>query len=257
MIEGARYPDLAGMPVLITGGGSGIGASIALHFAAQGAKVAVLDLNGEALARTREEIRAQTSTEIAAETVDLRDIAAMDAAIADLAARTGPFRALINNAADDTRHPLGKVTPDYWDDRFAVNLRHQFFAAQAVAPAMAAAGGGAIVNLGSISWMTGSPGMIAYTTAKSAIMGLTKSLARELGPLRIRVNSIAPGMIWTEKQIARVRAEDPAKFERYLDRQCLKEHLEPADIARLALWLASNEARRCAGQTFVLDGGVV
>ncbi|RDJ19814.1 SDR family NAD(P)-dependent oxidoreductase [Bosea caraganae] len=257
MIDGASYPDLAGMPVLITGGGSGIGASVALHFAAQGSKVAIVDLNAEALAKTRAEIQAETGMSIEAETVDLRDIAALNAAIESLAARTGAFRALINNAGDDTRHPLDKVTPDYWDDRFAVNLRHQFFAAQAVAPGMAAAGGGAVVNLGSISWMTGSPGMIAYTTAKSAIMGLTKSLARELGAMAIRVNSIAPGMIWTEKQIARVRAEDPAKFERYLERQCLKEHLEPADIARLALWLASNEARHCAGQTFVVDGGVV
>lgn len=256
-LDGARYPDLSGLPVLITGGGSGIGASVAMHFATQGADVAAIDLNGEALARTRDEIRAATNVSIKTVTVDLRDIAALNTTIASLAAKMGAFRALINNAGDDARLPWSDVTPDYWDDRFAVNVRHQFFAAQAVAPAMAAAGGGAIVNLGSISWMFGAAGLIAYTTGKSAIMGLTKSLARELGAMKIRVNSIAPGMIWTEKQIARAKADDPAKFDRYLDRQCIKEHLEPADVARLALWLASNESRHCAGQTFIIDGGVV
>lgn len=254
---GAIYPDLAGLPVLVTGGGSGIGASVALHFAAQGAKVAILERDAEAVARTADEIAAVTGARIEAERVDLRDIAAMKAAIGRLAHRLGPFRALINNAGDDSRLPWDEVSPEYWDDRFAVNVRHQFFAAQAVAPAMAAAGGGTIVNLGSISWMFGAAGLIAYTTAKSAIMGLTKSLARELGALGIRVNSIAPGMIWTQKQIDRASADDPAKLARYLERQCIKEPLEPADVARLALWLSSGEARHCAGQTFILDGGVV
>jgi NAD(P)-dependent dehydrogenase (short-subunit alcohol dehydrogenase family) len=254
---GASYPDLAGMPVLVTGAGSGIGASVARHFADQGARVALLDRNAAALDATRAAILARPGATVETALVDVRDIAALRAAIATLADRLGPFRALINNAGDDTRHPWDDVTPESWDDRFAVNLRHQFFAAQSVAPAMAAAGGGAIVNLGSVSWMFGAAGMIAYTTAKAAIMGLTKSLARELGAMAIRVNSIAPGMIWTDKQIARARAEDPAKFDRYLERQCIKELLEPADIARLALWLASAEARHCAGQTFILDGGVV
>lgn len=254
---GARYPDLAGRPVLVTGGAGGIGASVALHFAAQGAKVAVVDLDRDALARMCAEIRDKTASTVEAEIVDLRDIGALNAAIAALSARTGAFRVLVNNAGDDARLPWDDVTPEYWDDRFAVNVRHQFFAAQAVAPAMAAAGGGAIVNLGSIAWMFGAAGLIAYTTAKSAIMGLTKSLARELGGSGIRVNSIAPGMIWTEKQAARADAEDPEKAGRYLERQCIKEALEPADVARLALWLASDEARRCAGQTFIVDGGVV
>lgn len=254
---GARYPDLEGMPVLVTGGGSGIGASIGLHFAAQGARVALIDLNADTLASTATGIAALTGHAVETAVCDLRDIAALHAAIATLSARTGPFRALINNAGDDARLPWAEVTPEYWDDRFAVNARHQFFAAQAVAPAMARAGGGAVVNLGSISWMFGAAGLIAYTTAKSAIMGLTKSLARELGPLGIRVNSIAPGMIWTDKQIARAKADDPAKFDRYLDRQCIKEHLDAADVARLALWLASAESRRCAGQTYIVDGGVV
>ncbi|MET0604831.1 MAG: SDR family oxidoreductase, partial [Beijerinckiaceae bacterium] len=210
-----------------------------------------------AIENLRSEIRDRCKVEIDAMAVDLRDIPAMQRAIGSIGERLGAIRVLINNAGDDSRLPWDKVNPDYWDDRFAVNVRHQFFAAQAVAPSMAASGGGSIVNLGSISWMFGAAGLIAYTTAKSAIMGLTKSLARELGAMKIRVNSIAPGMIWTEKQIARARADDPAKFQSYLDRQCIKEHLEPADIARMCLWLASSESRHCAGQTYILDGGVV
>lgn len=256
-VSNARYADLEGRPVLVTGAGSGIGSTIARAFAEQGARVAGIDIDPATLDRTRAEIAGATGAAIDTAVVDLRDIAALERAVADLAARTGPFRVLVNNAGDDARLPWDQVTPDYWDDRFAVNVRHQFFAAKAVAPAMAAAGGGSIVNLGSISWMFGAAGLIAYTTGKAAIAGLTKSLARELGGLGIRVNSIAPGMIWTEKQIARARADDPAKFDRYLERQCIKEHLDPGDVARLALWLASDEARRCAGQTFIVDGGVV
>ncbi|MHB2166922.1 SDR family NAD(P)-dependent oxidoreductase [Alsobacter sp. R-9] len=256
-MTGARYPDLAGRAVIVTGGASGIGESITLHFARQGARVALVDIDERAIAAVRAAARDEAGAEIAAERVDLRDIAALRAAVARMAAVTGPFRVLVNNAGNDDRLPWSEVTPEYWDDRFAVNVRHQFFAAQALAPAMAEAGGGAIVNLGSISWMMGAAGLIAYTTAKSAIMGLTKSLARELGPLGIRVNSIAPGMIWTQKQIDRAKADDPAKLARYIERQCVKEPLEPDDVARMALWLASDEARRCSGQTFILDGGVV
>jgi D-xylose 1-dehydrogenase len=245
----ATYPDLKGLPVLITGAASGIGASIAAHFAAQGARLGLIDRDGERL----QTVAAGAAMRVA----DLRDIPALRTAIAELAKETGAFRVLVNNAGDDARHKAEDVTPEYWDDRYAVNLRHQFFAAQAVAPGMARAGGGSIVNLGSISWMFGAPGLIAYTSAKAAVMGLTKSLAREYGPQGIRVNSIAPGMIWTEKQTARAQADDPAKMERYLERQCIKEPLEPADVARLALWLASAESRRASGQTYVLDGGVV
>ena len=256
-MEGARYPDLEGLPVLVTGGGSGIGASIVAHFAGQGARVGALEINPEAAERTRQAVRHESGGEVSFEIVDLKDIAAMRAAVGRLAERLGTFRVLVNNAGDDARHTWREMTPELWDDRFAVNARHQFFVAQAGAPAMGEAGGGSIVNLGSISWMFGAAGVIAYTSAKSTIEGLTKSLARELGTLRIRVNSIAPGWVLTEKQIARAQASDPAKFQAYLDRQCLKEHLEPADIARLALWLASNESRRCTGQTFIVDAGVV
>ncbi|MBN9061993.1 MAG: 3-oxoacyl-ACP reductase [Rhizobiales bacterium 65-9] len=254
---GAIYPDLEGRAVLITGGGSGIGAALVEAFARQKSRVAFIDVNGEAASATAARIARDVGVEPAFRIVDLRDIGAAQAVAAELAKETGAFRALINNAGDDSRHEWRSVTPQLWDERFATNVRHQFFMAQAVAPAMAEAGGGAIINLGSISWMFGAAGLIAYTTGKSAIAGLTKSLARELGPLTIRVNAIAPGMIWTEKQIARAKADDPAKFERYLDRQCIKEHLDAEDVARLALWLASDESRRCAGQTYIVDGGVV
>lgn len=256
-MEGARYPDLNGLPVLVTGGGSGIGASVVAHFAAQGARVGAIEINPEAAARTEEAVRRESGAGIRFEIVDLRDVAAMRGAVARLAGHLGTFRVLVNNAGDDARHAWRDMTPELWDDRFAVNARHQFFVSQAVAPAMGEAGGGSIINLGSISWMFGAAGVIAYTSAKSTVEGLTKSLARELGTLKIRVNSIAPGWVLTEKQIARAEATDPSKFQAYLDRQCLKEHLEPADIARLALWLASNESRRCTGQTFIVDAGVV
>jgi D-xylose 1-dehydrogenase len=257
LMGGAIYPDLAGMPVLITGGASGIGAELTRHFAAQKARVAIVDINPDRLSEMVAQVQGEFGLTIAARVVDLRDIPAMQAAFTALAGEVGTFRALLNNAGDDARLPQDQVTPEYWDDRMAVNLRHQFFAAQALAPGMAEAGGGSIINFGSISWMFGAAGLIAYTTAKSAIMGLTKSLARELGGKNIRVNSIAPGMIWTEKQIARAKADDPAKFQSYLDRQCIKHLLEPADIARLALWLASAESRHASGQTYILDGGVV
>jgi len=252
-MTGATYPDLDGMPVLVTGGGSGIGAAIVAAFVGQGARVGFLEIDTAAAARIVEACDGRAAHRI----VDLRDVAATQAAIGALATEVGAFRGLVNNAGDDARHAWDQVTAEYWDDRFAVNLRHQFFAAQAVAHGMRAAGGGAIVNLGSISWMFGAAGLIAYTTAKAAIAGLTKSLARELGPLGIRVNAIAPGMIWTEKQKARAEADDPGKLARYLERQCLKAPLAPEDVARMALWLVSAESRLCAGQTFVVDGGVV
>ena len=209
-MAGVRYPDLAGLPVLVTGGGSGIGASVVAHFAAQGARVGALEINPEAAERTRNAIRQESGADVSFEIVDLKDIAAMRAAVGRLVDRLGAFRVLVNNAGDDTRHTWREMTPELWDDRFAVNARHQFFVSQAVAPAMGEAGGGSIVNLGSISWMFGAAGVIAYTSAKSTIEGLTKSLARELGTLKIRVNSIAPGWVLTEKQIARAQANDPS-----------------------------------------------
>jgi NAD(P)-dependent dehydrogenase (short-subunit alcohol dehydrogenase family) len=253
----AIYPSLRDRAVLVTGGGSGIGASVVEHFCAQGARVAFLELDPVSAATTASAVEASTGVAPRWRGVDLADIPAAKAAAAELAAETGPFRVLVNNAGNDDRHRLEEITPDYWDDRFAVNLRHQFFMAQAVAGPMAEAGGGSIVNLGSISWMMGAAGVIAYTTAKSAVAGLTKSLARELGPRKIRVNCIAPGWVLTPRQVNRARATAPEKFAQYLERQCLKEHLSPPDIARLALWLASDDSRLATAQTYILDGGVV
>ncbi|MFN3685392.1 SDR family NAD(P)-dependent oxidoreductase [Salinarimonas sp.] len=253
----ARYPSLVGRPVLVTGGGSGIGASLVAHFAEQGARVAFLERDARTAEATAGDIEAETGVRVRHRVVDLVDVAATRAAIADLASETGAFRVLVNNAGNDDRHPVATIEPDYWDERFAVNLRHQFFAAQAVAEPMAAAGGGAIVNLGSISWMMGAAGLVAYTTAKSAVAGLTRSLAREWGTKAIRVNCIAPGWVLTERQVTRAQATAPEKFAAYLDQQCLKEHLAPPDIARMALWLAADDSRLVTSQTFIVDAGVV
>lgn len=250
----ASYPSLAGMPVLVTGGGGGIGAAIVLAFARQQARVAFLDLDAHGADETVAACIAGGCPPPPFELCDLRDIGAAIDATERLAGRTGPFRALINNAGNDTAQPFDAVSVADWDDRVAVNLRHQFFLAQAVAPGMAAAGGGSIVNLGSIAWMIGAPGVPVYATLKSAVSGLTKALARELGNLRIRVNAIAPGWVLTPRQLAKGR-NHPEKFGQYLDRQCLKEHLGPQDVAEAALWLCADESARCSGATFTIDAG--
>lgn len=250
-VDAARYPSLAGRAVLITGGASGIGAEMVAAFAAQGARVAFVDRDAAGGTAVAE------ATGAAFRAVDLTDIAALRAAAAAFAAEGFGFRVLVNNAGNDDRLPLEEVTPEYWDARFAVNLRHQFFAAQAVAPGMAAAGGGAIVNLGSTSWMQKAAGLVCYTTAKAGVEGLTRALARELGERRVRVNSIAPGWVLTARQVDRAKAVYPDKFADYLTRQCLKEFLLPPDVARMALWLAAEDARMVTGQTFIVDGGVV
>jgi NAD(P)-dependent dehydrogenase (short-subunit alcohol dehydrogenase family) len=170
-------------------------------------------------------------------------------------ARWGAVRVLVNNAAHDERHAIEAVTPEYWDDRFAVNLRHQFFAAQAVAPKMAEAGGGSIVNFGSTSWMVGQGGMPAYLSAKAAVAGLTRALARDLGPRGIRVNAVVPGWIMTERQIALWLT--PEGEEELMRRQCLKRKLVPEDIARVVCFLASDESGACTSQSYVVDGGWV
>lgn len=256
-VDAARYPSLAGRAVLITGGGSGIGAELVRAFAGQGARVAFVDLDAAAAEATAEAVASEIGARPHWRPADLRDIRALQAAVGELRAATGPFAALVNNAGNDDRMPAEEVTPDHWDDRFAVNLRHQFFAIQALLPDFDGWGGGAVVNMGSNSWIQGAPGLIAYTTAKSAVQGLTRSLAREFGARRIRVNSIAPGWILTERQVVRAKAVYPEKFASYLDRQCLKEFLLPADVARMALWLTADDSRLVTGQTFVVDGGVV
>jgi NAD(P)-dependent dehydrogenase (short-subunit alcohol dehydrogenase family) len=240
----ARYPDLANASVLITGGAEGIGRAMVEAFLAQDARVGVLDIA---------EISA-SHPNLVAERVDLRDIPAMQAAIARIATRIGPPSVLINNAAHDQRHTFESLTVEEWDERMAVNLRHQLFAAQAVAPAMRATGRGVILNMGSIAWMKGSTNLIAYTTAKSAIDGLTRSLSRELGPDGIRVNAIAPGWVMTERQLR--EHATPEKRANNLAAQALKREIQPGDIADAALFLCSEAARGITGQTLIVDGGV-
>lgn len=256
-VETAHYPSLKDKGVIVTGGGSGIGASLVEHFCAQGCKVGFIERSAEAAERNADEVERTTGNRPAFRVIDLRDIGAMRGAIASLAAEIGAVRVLVNNAGNDDRLPLEDVTPDYWDERFATNLRHQFFAAQAVIDDMAKAGGGSIINMGSISWMMGAAGLIFYTTAKSAVLGLTKSLAREVGERNIRVNSIAAGWVLTERQVERAKRVYQDKFTEYLKVQCLKEHLLPPDIARMALWLAADDSRLVTAQTFVVDAGVV
>jgi NAD(P)-dependent dehydrogenase (short-subunit alcohol dehydrogenase family) len=248
----ATYSDLSGKVVLVTGGGSGIGEAIVRRFAQQKSKVAFIDIkDSQALV---EEVSGQGGT-IRFEHTDLTDIAALRAAIARIREAFGPIQVLINNAAHDERHPTEDVTPEYWDDRIAVNLKHQFFAAQAVLPDMKAAQGGAIVNFGSVSWMVGQGGMAAYTAAKSAVLGLTRSLARDYGPYNIRVNAIAPGWIMTPRQIEKwLTPEGEAEL---MQRQCLKRKLVPDEIAKVTLFMASDEASACTNQQYVVDGGWV
>ncbi|HZV85642.1 MAG TPA: SDR family oxidoreductase [Brevundimonas sp.] len=256
-VEAATYPSLRGRAVLITGGGSGIGAHLVEAFAQQGARVGFIERDAVAAEATAEAVAAATGLRPTFTIADLTDIAATREAIASLSGRCGAFRVLVNNAGNDDRLRVEDVTPDYWDERFAVNLRHQFFAAQMVIGPMAEAGGGSIVNMGSNSWMQGAPGLICYTTAKSAVQGLTKSLARELGDRRIRVNAVLPGWILTERQVNRAKAIYPDKFADYLTRQCLKEFLLPPDVARMVLWLAADDARLVTAQSFIIDAGVV
>ena len=248
----ATYPSLKNRVVLVTGGGSGIGEEIVRQFARQGSRVAFLDINVKASESLVRALATEGRTAVFRE-CDLTDIAALRAAIGAIQEEVGPITILINNAANDQRHPMEEVTPEYWDDRMAVNIKHQFFAAQAVAPGMAAAGGGVIVNLGSSSWMLGQGGMPGYTTAKSAVMGLTRSLATDLGPKNIRALCVVPGWIMTQRQIDNwVTPEVEAEL---MKSQCLKRKLYPQDIARPVLFFASDEAAGCTAQSYVVDGG--
>ncbi len=250
----ASYPDLAGKVVLITGGASGIGEAIVRRFAAQGARVGFLDIKDEEGRALAAELGG-AGAEVRFAHADLTDIAELRAAVAEVRAALGPITVLVNNAAHDERHRTEDVTPEYWDGRVAVNLRHQFFAAQAVLPDMKAAGGGAIINFGSVSWMVGQGGMAAYTACKSAVLGLTRSLARDFGPDNIRVNAIAPGWIMTRRQ--KELWLTPEGERELLERQCLKRELVPDEIARVVLFLASEEASACTNQHYVVDGGWV
>lgn len=251
----ARYPSLEDRVVFVTGGGSGIGASIVEHLCAQRARVTFIDLQPKPSALLVERIAECGHPAPRFIEADLKDIGALQAAVEQVGREDGPIRGLVNNAANDDRHRVEAVSVDYWDERMAVNLRHQFFAAQAVRPQMRDAGGGAIVNLGSMSWMAGEADCIAYVTAKSAVNGLTRGLARELGPERIRVNCLVPGWVMTERQLALWVTPEG---EELIDRsQCLPGRLYPPDIARMALWLVADDSRMCSSQNFIVDAGWV
>lgn len=249
----AKYPSLVGRSVFITGGGSGIGESLVRHFSIQGAAVAFVDIAEEASQQLCDDIESQGHKRPLFIACDLRDIDALKQAVTQAGEINGAIQVLCNNAGSDDRHQTEDVTVAYWDDRMAVNLRHQFFAAQAVRPMMKAQGGGSIINFGSITWMVGDPDCPAYVTAKAAVYGMTRALARELGPEHIRVNCLVPGWVMTERQM---RLWLTPEGERQIEeRQCLPDRLQPSDIARMALFLSSDDSRMCTSQQFIVDGG--
>lgn len=245
----AIYPSLAGKKVIVSGGASGIGEGIVEGFVRQGSAVAFVDV-----------LERETLTSRFADAAippifvhcDIRDCVDYGAKIGKLIDRLGGCDVLINNAANDDRHSIEDITPEYWDERMAVNLKHQFFAAKAVIPAMRAAGGGSIVNLGSISWHLGLEDLTIYQTAKAAIEGLTRSLARELGRDAIRVNTIVPGNVQTPRQMKWYTPEGEAEI---VAAQCLDGRIQPSDIAAMALFLASDDARYCTAHNYWVDAG--
>jgi NAD(P)-dependent dehydrogenase (short-subunit alcohol dehydrogenase family) len=250
----ATYPSLIGRTVLITGGASGIGACLVEHFVAQGAKVGFVDIdeaNGQALA-DRLAGSAPTTPPLFMR-CDLTDITALQASIAQIRAALGPITVLLNNAANDQRHQIAETTSASWDAAIAVNLKHQFFAAQAVMDDMRSAGGGSIVNFGSISWKLKQGGMPVYTTSKAAVQGLTRSLARDFGPHNIRVNTLVPGWVMTDKQI-RLWLDDAGRAD-IAKGQCINRSLLAEHIARMALFLAADDSEMCTAQDFIVDGG--
>ena len=247
----ASYPSLRDRSVVITGGATGIGRAMVEAFATQGAKVAFLDKDEPA----GQSLRAELGERVHFLPCDVSDARLLQSTIQKATALLGSLHALIANAADDTRHGLDEVTPELWDKCLAVNLKHQFFAAQAAYPAIEAAGGGTIIFLGSISWLNNTTGMVGYTTAKAGIHGLARTLARLLGPKNIRVNALLPGWTMTERQLDRWIDEEA---HREIDgAQCLPGRVMPEDVARMALFLASDDSAMCTQQTFVVDGGWV
>jgi NAD(P)-dependent dehydrogenase (short-subunit alcohol dehydrogenase family) len=252
-MEGATYPSLKDRTVLVTGGGSGIGEAIVRQFVSQGSRVGFIDVDVPASKQLLASLPPHAGAHF--EYADLRDVGALRHAVAGVRAALGPIAILVNNAARDDRHAFEDVTPEYWDERLAVNLKHQFFCAQAVAPDMIGAGGGAIINMGSVSWVVGQGGMPCYTTAKSAVQGLTRALARDLGPNNVRVNSILPGWIMTQRQ------QDlwltPESEAELMQRQCLKRKLTPDDVARVVLFFAADDSGACTNQNYIVDGGWV
>jgi D-xylose 1-dehydrogenase len=250
----ARYPSLQGRVVFISGGSSGIGAELVRAFAQQGARVAFCGTKADGGEALRAECRASGWAVPWYAACDVRDVPAYQAVLARAATELGPVRVLVNNAGRDDRHAMEDVTPEYWDERMALNLKHYFFAIQAVAPGMAAAGGGSVVNMGSVSWMRGRPSLVGYTTAKAGILGLTRTLARELGGRNIRINALVPGAIVTDRQTTLHR--DPAADQAFLEAQCLKMRLDPGHVARPTLFLAADDSNGMTGQHVLVDAGI-
>lgn len=250
-VHSAIYPSLTGRKVIVSGGGSGIGEAVVEAFVRQGAAVAFVDIQESP---SEELIERLADAEIPPYFIccDITDCDDYGRKITKLIDKLGGCDVLINNAASDDRHGLDDVTPAYWDDRMAVNLKHQFFAAKAVLPSMRAAGGGSIVNMGSISWHLGLKDLVIYQTAKAAIEGLTRSLARELGRDNIRVNTIIPGNVQTPRQMKWYSPEGEAEI---VAAQCLDGRIQPADIAAMALFLASDDARYCTAHNYWVDAG--
>jgi NAD(P)-dependent dehydrogenase (short-subunit alcohol dehydrogenase family) len=249
----AKYPSLKGKRVFVTGGGSGIGEAIVSAFAEQGAKVGFVDIAIDASLALCERLRAADVEPPIFRYCDIRDVASLQAIMRSIAEEIGEFDVLVNNAANDDRHKPEDVTPEYWDDRIAINLRPMFFACQAVLDGMKRHGGGSIINLGSISWHIAGGGYPVYTTTKAAVNGLTRGLARDLGPTKIRVNTVTPGWVMTERQITHWL---DAAGERMIDQsQCLPGRLLPWHIARMVLFLAADDSEMCTAQEFIVDGG--
>jgi len=247
----ANYPSLRGKAVFVTGGASGIGAEIVTAFANQGAKVGFVDMD----ITGSEALLAQLDGTHGFALCDLRDIEALKAAFSNLTEKLGPAEVLVNNAARDDRHDWRDVTPEYWDERQNNNLRHMFFAIQAVADGMIAAGGGSIINMGSNSWWEAGGGFPAYTTAKAAVHGLTRTMARDLGDHRIRVNTVVPGWIMTERQ--KQLWVTPEALAKQIERQCLPDAIDPVYVARMVLFLASEDSAACSAQNFMVEGGSI
>ncbi|WP_439368365.1 SDR family NAD(P)-dependent oxidoreductase [Bradyrhizobium sp. PMVTL-01] len=251
----SSYAGLADRVVLITGGASGIGAAFVRAFAGQGARVAFLDIDDAAGGALVAEVAAATGTAPLFVPCDLLDIDALRGAMAEVHRKLGDAAVLVNNAANDQRQLLAEVTSAAFDWMIGVNLKHVFFAAQAVVPQMQARGGGSIINMSSIAWMRGAPALPVYAAAKAAVVGFTNSLARSVGPDRIRVNAIAPGMVITERQ-RRLWYPDERVITEFRTRQAIPDAVTPEDIARMALFLASDDSQRITSQCFRVDGGL-
>ena len=255
MNEIASYPSLENKVVIITGGASGIGESIVEQFVIQKSKVAFIDIEEKLAKNLIERINKKYNTKPLFIKCDLKNISELKVSIQQVRQDLGPISILINNAANDERHNIDDVTPEYWDDRMSINLKHYFFAIQSVYKDMKKLGKGTIVNIGSFSWMKGQGGMPGYTTAKSAIMGLTRTLARDLGIHNIRVNCIVPGWIITDRQ--KKLWLTPEIEKQQLEDQCIKRMLVPEDISKAVLFFASDQSSGCTAQNYVIDGGIV